>query len=177
MNDETNQPEVRILTAAEAPSEPIPGPVQPVRIESVEQLRTPPAPKKPKKRKETKAERLQNAAQAVLDAVQEAQQDAQEASAAYETAMEALSAAREKVEEALENLRAVREEEYQGWYENMNEGLQQTATGQKLEALLDIDLEPSMPDLPEVEEIDWSEIENAAQEILDAEYPLGFGKD
>lgn len=132
--------------------------------------------KKPKKKKQTKADRLLKAAEEVLDAVEIAKADANEAMTAYQDAVDALTGAMEKVEEAMQSLRDVREE-YQGWYDNMNEGLQQSPTGQKLEELLNIDLEPSDPEIPTFEEIDFSEIEEAAQQILDADLPLGFGRD
>jgi exonuclease VII small subunit len=141
--------------------------------------------KKPKRT--TKAERLQNAAQEVLEAVEEAKSAAEEAQQAFEEAMEAykeaveaLASATQEIEDKLSNLREVRSEEYESWYENMPEGLQQGATGEKLQSLLDIDLDPGMPEMPEIpefEELDWAPIEDAVQEILDADLPLGFGKD
>lgn len=133
--------------------------------------------RKPKKRKETKADRLQAAAQAVLEAIEEAQNKAGEAMAAYEEALDGLKGALEAAQDAMENLKSVREDEYQGWYDNMTEGLQQTPTGLKLSELLEVDLDPSWPELPDFEEPDFSEAESAAQSILDADYPLGFGKD
>jgi chromosome segregation ATPase len=153
---------------------------------------TPPAAavKLKKKKRETKAERLQNAAQAVLDAVEAANTELQEladaytaAQSAYEEIKTGLEGTLQGIEDALQNLqnlRDVREEEYQGWLDNLPENLQQSPVGEKLSALLEIDLEPSMPELmelPEWEELDMSEVENAAQEILDADLPQGFGRD
>jgi chromosome segregation ATPase len=149
---------------------------------------TPPAAAvKPKKKRETKSDRLQNAAQAVLDAVEAANTELQEladaytvAQSAYEEIKTGLEGTLQGIEDALQNLRDVREEEYQGWLDNLPENLQQSPVGEKLSALLEIDLEPSMPELmelPEWEELDMSEVENAAQEILDADLPQGFGRD
>jgi chromosome segregation ATPase len=148
----------------------------------------PAAAVKPKKKKrETKADRLQNAAQAVLDAIEEAGTELQEladaytaAQSAYEEIRSGLEGTLQGIEDALQNLRDVRDEEYQGWYDNLNEGLQQSPTGQKLDELLNIDLDPSMPELmelPDFEELDMSAVESAAQEILDADLPQGFGRD
>jgi hypothetical protein len=62
---------------------------------------------------------------------------------------------------ALEALKEV-QEEYQEWYDNMPEGLQQGATGEKLQALADIDLDSAL---------------EAATEAQGADLPLGFGRD
>lgn len=138
-----------------------------------------PAPRvpKPRKRKETKADRLFNAAQAVLDAVEEAREKVDELNAAIEEAKDDLASAIEHVQEKMEELKQVREDEYQGWYDNLPEGLQQSATGEKLSTLLEIDLDADMPEVPELEEISFDDIEQAAQEVLDAELPQGFGRD
>jgi hypothetical protein len=186
--------ELTILTEAQYPTQPIPGPVGPVRIESAEQLHLkvdpsipastassagPPAKKPKKKRQPTKADQLFEAAQAVLDAVEEAKQATDAAMPDYEEALEnwqnaaeglkeAISSNIDAVREALENLQMVREDLYQSWYDNMSEGLQASPTGQKLEELLGIDLEPNLPD---------ELVESAAQEILDADLPQGFGRD
>lgn len=159
-----------------------PAQIQPVRSlisqRYLESAPLPPVPTKAKKpKRETKADRIQNAAQAVLDAVEEARSKAAEALEAYNEAVEELGTAVEEVEAKLEDLRSVREDEYQGWSDNLPEGLQQSPVGEKLTALLEIDLDLSMPEVPELEELDFSDIENAAQEILDADLPLGFGRD
>ena len=156
------------------------GPGQPAKpVENTAPLPAAPPAKsrKPRKRKETKADRLQAAAQAVLDAIAEAQTAGSAAMAAYEAAIDELQGALQTAQDAMENLKSVREDEYQGWYDNMSESLQQTPTGQKLQELLDIDLDPSWPEVPDFEEPDFGDAESAAQSILDADYPLGFGKD
>lgn len=96
---------------------------------------------KPKKQKKlTRGERLQAAAQDVLDAA-------------------------ETLENALEELRDVRSE-YEEWHGNLPDNLQNSALGEKLQTLIDIDLDQ-----------DVSTISDVAQEILDADLPLGFGRD
>jgi len=127
-----------------------------------------------KQKKQTKAERVQEAAQRVLDAVETAQSNIERA---YDVFVEEAQRHLAAVEGALEDLRNVREEEYQGWYDNLPESLQNSPVGEKLQVILDIDLDPLMPEVPEFEELDFSEIENAAQEILDTDYPQGFGRD
>jgi hypothetical protein len=145
-------------------------------------------PKKAKKpKRETKGERLQNAAQEVLDAVEEARKAADDLDSKFgelrdelEDAKDDLENAISQLEERLENLRSIRDDEYQGWFDNMPEGLQQGPTGEKLSTLLEIDLEPSMPEvpeLPELDEVSFDDIESVAQEVLDADLPLGFGRD
>jgi hypothetical protein len=74
--------------------------------------------------------------------------------------------------------------EYQDWYDNLPEGLQQGATGEKLEAVTSLDLEPSgefqYPEVPEIdlsECIDLDEYENALGEAEGAELPVGWGRD
>jgi phage anti-repressor protein len=54
------------------------------------------------------------------------------------------------------------QEEYQEWYDNMPEQLQSGATGEKLSAICDLDIESA---------------QSTAQEAADADLPLGFGRD
>lgn len=70
---------------------------------------------------------------------------------------DACSAARSALEE-LEEMRS-------GWadtYDNLNDGLQQTPYGQKLEAMSNLDLESAI---------------DAVSEAEGCEVPLGFGRD
>jgi hypothetical protein len=146
-----------------------------------------PAKKAKKPKRETKGDRLQNAAQAVLDAVEEARNAVERRDDQMEKFREELESANSEladaiseVEARMDELRGIRDDEYQGWYDNMPEGLKQSAVGEKLETLLGIDLEPSMPEvgeLPELDEVDFDDIESAAQEVMDADLPLGFGRD
>jgi hypothetical protein len=71
--------------------------------------------------------------------------------------MEAASKAVSALEELVEL-----QEEYSEWFDNMNENLQNGATGEKLQALIDLDLSSAL---------------DTAQEAEGAELPLGFGRD
>jgi hypothetical protein len=118
---------------------------------------------KPKKVKlKPRGERFRVAAQEVLYRVKNARN-------AFEEAKSTLS----DLEDALLNLRDVRDE-YQEWYDNLPENLQDSSVGEKLQIIIDIDLEPDLPDL---EDPDFDSAESAAQECLDADLPLGFGRD
>lgn len=83
---------------------------------------------------------------------------------------EALSAMEEHagaLEEALTELEELKDE-YQGWYDNMPEGLQQSPTGEKLQEVTNLDFEYEDP------------LEAMRTKIDDAEgvdLPLGWGKD
>lgn len=52
--------------------------------------------------------------------------------------------------------------EYQEWYDNLPESLQNSATGELLSTICDIDIDSA---------------NSAALEALDAQTPLGFGRD
>jgi chromosome segregation ATPase len=146
-----------------------------------------PVKKAKKPKRETKGEQLQNAAQEVLDAVEEARKAADDLDSKFGELRDELADAKDdlenaisQLEERLENLRSIREVEYQSWYDNMPESLQQGPTGEKLSTLLEIDLDqsvPEVPELPELDEVNFDDIENAAQEVMDADLPLGFGRD
>jgi hypothetical protein len=62
---------------------------------------------------------------------------------------------------ALEDLRSI-QEEYEEWKDNLPENLEQSALGEKLEAVCDLDLDDAL---------------STAQGALDADLPLGFGRD
>ena len=86
--------------------------------------------------------------------------------------------ARDALDEAYQHIRDV-QEEYQEWYDNMPEGLQDGATGEKLQMITEIDLELDMDALalPEVEiEIDLSEIEQQLDEAENVRPPTGIRK-
>lgn len=101
-----------------------------------------------------------------------------------DTASEKLAPAREKAEEALSDLNELREE-YEEWYDNMPQQLQDGATGEKLSEIvnqfdfdIDLDLELETPEIEQPEiRVDLSELENLLSEAESAELPLGFGKD
>ena len=68
--------------------------------------------------------------------------------------------------------------EFQEWYDNMPEGLQQGATGEKLEAISQLDLDYAEPDQPDFDfDFDLDEVESQIDEAEGAELPLGFGRD
>src|SRR5262245_33891188 len=93
----------------------------------------------------------------------------QHACAALRKAYEDLEAAAGVFNETLEELKSV-QEDYQSWFDNMPESLQQSATGEKLNQLTDLDLE--MDAMSAVQEF-----ESTLDEIENAELPLGFGRD
>jgi hypothetical protein len=112
--------------------------------------------KKPKKVKPpSRGERWQNAAQAVQDAIAELR-------SVWEENVQ-------NVNDAIEELRSV-QEEYESWRDNLPENMQGSATYEKLDTICNIDL-------GEMEEPNFEAIEDAAQEALDADLPLGFGRD
>lgn len=71
------------------------------------------------------------------------------------------SAACAAANDALSELRSV-QEEYEEWRDNLPEGLQNGPTGEKLEAVCDLDIESAVDTINEAEEVDL---------------PLGFGRD
>jgi chromosome segregation ATPase len=136
-----------------------------------------PNEQKPKKaKKQSRGERLQNAAQEVINSVEQARADFETALEAYRSALDELHESLSHIEDALSNLQEIRSE-YEQWYDNLPDGLKESPVGEKLSILNEIDLQHDVPELSEPEEPDFSYIENAAQEILDAELPLGFGRD
>lgn len=87
---------------------------------------------------------------------------------AARTALDALLAARDALDAELEGLRDI-QQEFSDWRDNLPEGLAQSALGEKLDAVCDIDLEPSSGDL--------DAYETAVDEAEGADLPLGFGRD
>lgn len=89
----------------------------------------------------------------------------------------------QKAREALEDLEELKNE-YEEWYDNMPEQLQDGPTGEKLQEIsymefeVEIDTEVTVPDieLPEIE-IDLSDLEEKLDEAEGADLPLGFGRD
>jgi hypothetical protein len=127
-----------------------------------ENVQPEPVPEEHKKAKKIKVkppsrgERFVDAAQTLMDAIGDLR-------SAWEEYVDAVNSAREE-------LKGV-QEEYQEWYDNMPESLQQGPTGEKLSAICDINLED------DIEEPDFDTLEGVAQECLDADLPLGFGRD
>lgn len=69
-----------------------------------------------------------------------------------------------EVESAFDDLREI-QEQYQEWRDNLPENLEMSPVAEKLDAVVDLDLE--MP----------TEIEETLDEAENAELPLGFGRD
>ncbi len=68
------------------------------------------------------------------------------------------------VESAFDDLREI-QEEYQEWRDNIPEGLESSPVAEKLDAVIEIDLEMDS----------W--VEDTLDELENAELPLGFGRD
>lgn len=83
-------------------------------------------------------------------------------------AFDALQAAHGDLENALEDLRDV-QSEYSEWRDNLPENQRDGATGSKLDAVCDLDLESCLPDL--------GDLESALDEAESADLPLGYGRD
>lgn len=62
---------------------------------------------------------------------------------------------------ALSELQSI-QEEYQGWFDNLPENLQQSGLGEKLQTIVDLDIQTAL---------------DAAQEAESADLPRGFGND
>lgn len=91
---------------------------------------------------------------------------------AISTAQEALAKAQEaagEVEAAMSDLRDI-QSEFQDWRDNLPENLQQSALGEKLDAVADMDLDWS-PDEP------LSDAEQKLSEAEGTDLPQGFGRD
>lgn len=93
--------------------------------------------------------------------------------ARWARACEDARAAYEKVEAAITELNEAREAldkvraEYEEWRDNLPESLQNSALGEKLQAVADLD----MSDEAEAPAVDWLD------EAENADLPLGFGRD
>ena len=75
------------------------------------------------------------------------------------------------VVEAFERIKEV-QEEYNDWRENMPEGLDQSPTAEKLDAIINIDLE-----VEDELEVNLDELREKIDEAEQADFPLGFGRD
>lgn len=115
-----------------------------------------------------------SAAQAALEAINEA---------AQQLDMDAVETAASDFESAMQELADVKQE-YQEWYDNMPESLQNSATGEKLATISDIDVEGAnvyvddiVSAIQEAIEEVLSEATDALSEAESAELPVGFGRD
>jgi hypothetical protein len=87
---------------------------------------------------------------------------------AHEIASE-IESLKGKLEEALADVVAV-QEEYAEWRDNLPENLQQSALGEKLDAVADMDFDVA-------ENIDIDAVLSALSEADGVDLPLGFGRD
>jgi predicted metal-dependent hydrolase len=125
----------------------------------------------------SRADRWQEAvndARTALERMQEAGRDfnlseLESAAGAFEDAMQAL---------------ADTKAEYEEWHGNLPESLQSSATGEKLEAIINIDVENAVVCLDDIQQAIEAAVEEAlaeAADVLDeaegAELPVGFGRD
>lgn len=77
-----------------------------------------------------------------------------------------ISSAVDRFNTALNDVRDL-QQEYSDWNDNLPESLQSSPVGEKLQAIVDLDLE----------DIELDGIDDKVSEIESAELPLGFGKD
>lgn len=66
-----------------------------------------------------------------------------------------------KANEALSELQSIKEE-YQDWLDNLPENLQNSALGEKLQAITDLDIDSAV---------------DVSEEAMNIDLPLGFGRD
>jgi hypothetical protein len=88
--------------------------------------------------------------------------------ARWETAVANAKDALSALESALEELGEVHQE-YSDWNDNLPENLQQSAVGEKLAAMAEIDVDGALESL--------EEISTTLDECEGADLPLGFGRD
>lgn len=82
-------------------------------------------------------------------------------------ALDNVNSAREELYTALEEIKAV-QSEYADWLGNLSDNLLESATGEKLTAVTDLDFEV---------EIDLDEMDNLLTEAEGMELPVGYGRD
>lgn len=90
-----------------------------------------------------------------------------DAAAELRTAVDAVEAAMADAEAAAQALAEVKEE-YEGWLDNMPDGLRYSPTGEKLQAVVELDCEPGD---------DLDALRALADEAENVDLPLGWGKD
>ena len=86
-------------------------------------------------------------------------------------AQEALSKLQDVKQETIDAISELNEikQEFSDWKDNLPENLVSSPLGEKLEAIVDLDLEP--------DENDFDAMETAISEAEAADLPLGFGRD
>ncbi|KKM27744.1 hypothetical protein LCGC14_1571680 [marine sediment metagenome] len=87
--------------------------------------------------------------------------------------LEEISDLAEKLNGAVDNVRSI-QEEYEDWHGNLPEGLQESTTTEKLQAVVDLELDF---DISIDGSFDFAEITVALEEAELTDLPLGFGRD
>jgi hypothetical protein len=95
-----------------------------------------------------------------------------EAVAECQAAMEAIQQLEADLSNGLAHLRDL-QYEYEEWYDNLNEGGQAGATGEKLTEVIELDIESYLDSPLE----SWGEVVNAVEMAEGMDLPLGFGRD
>jgi hypothetical protein len=127
--------------------------------------------------RQSRSDRWQSAVNAAREALERMRESGQELN------LDELESAASDFENAMQDLADVKQE-YQDWYDSMPEGLQQGATGEKLEAISYIDVENvtvCMDDIQSAIQAAVEDLLTEASDVLDeaedAELPVGFGRD
>ncbi len=81
--------------------------------------------------------------------------------------LEAMEAAWSDCKDALDELEEMKGE-YQDWLDNLPDSLKGSPVGEKLETIVAIEFDVDM---------DFSDVQTAAQEAADADLPQGWGRD
>ena len=93
-----------------------------------------------------------------------------EAKLALDELEAAVEEAKAKVTDTVDALKDI-QSEYQEWYDNLPENLQNGATGEKLQAIVDLELDADGI------ELDLSDIRTAIEDAENVDLPQGFGRD
>jgi type VI protein secretion system component VasK len=127
--------------------------------------------------RQSRSDRWQSAVNAAREALERMRESGQDLN------LDELESAASDFENAMQDLADVKQE-YQDWYDSMPEGLQQGATGEKLEAISYIDVENvtvCMDDIQSAIQAAVEDLLTEASDVLDeaedAELPVGFGRD
>lgn len=81
-----------------------------------------------------------------------------------------------RVTDEFSNVESVRADDFESWRDNLPESLQSGATGEKLDAIMDIDLDcPGSEDVVSHEDLET--MGERVEELREIELPQGFGRD
>jgi hypothetical protein len=90
-----------------------------------------------------------------------------DAAAVLSDSLDAMETAWSDCKAALDDLDGLKSE-YQDWLDNLPDSLRGSPVGEKLEAIVAIEFDADM---------DFSDVQTAAQEAADADLPQGWGRD